>query len=93
MKVTPNYHCYRMIVREAGEKLDITSMANLCAEMDDVLMKNPDSYIAIQEECQNLKSLMERLKVAQSCPRCDGPLYLSDRPQYDFTCPSCDENF
>ena len=40
-----------------------------------------------------LDELLRHFITKSTCPRCGAPLYLSDLPQYDFTCYECDENF
>ena len=34
-----------------------------------------------------------KMITGKSCPRCQGPLFLSDTPGYKYQCFNCDEDF
>lgn len=46
-----------------------------------------------QEIRDDLAELVAPFKTGRKCPRCGGALYVSDLPQYENVCYSCDENF
>jgi len=40
-----------------------------------------------------LMNAINELRTDKDCVHCGGCLFLSDLPQYDYVCPTCDENF
>lgn len=50
-------------------------------------------YAEFIEPMEEIENHINELKVKELCPHCKNSLFLSDLPDYDFTCYECDENF
>ena len=48
---------------------------------------------SVEELLQEVTACLDDFQTEGTCPHCGGPLYLSDLPQYDAVCYTCDENF
>lgn len=58
------------------------------------LITTPNEIVDDASELQeDIDRKLQAFQTGCLCPRCGGPLYLSDLPQYDGTCYACDENF
>lgn len=90
---TESYEKYKRLLLERislGDLLRavdiITALCNLIPEPNEVV---EDAAVFVKELCSNLP----QFQTGGLCPKCGAPLFLSDLPQYDETCYSCDENF
>ena len=95
MKQETNYMKLRKIMAEYGESMDLNFLVSLLSEMEDVLMKHPSDYEAIEKEYKRIQKLEINLHSGAFCPRCNHPLYLSDmkRIPNGHVCVRCDEAF
>lgn len=66
------------------------------------LLVQMEQYLAAPERAQaedaqtladEARRVLRQFQTHRLCPRCGTSLYLSDLPQYDFVCHTCDENF
>jgi len=49
----------------------------------------PDEVLALTEEVQEAT---KHFRIRRLCPTCGTKLYLSDLPQYNYVCYTCDKN-
>lgn len=89
---TDNYADEKEIMSELSIS-DLCKAVDLINAMSNIIPQNNEVQDEVDSVLEPLYDIIVQLRVENQCPHCDMQLYKSDLPQYDFVCPSCDENF